>query len=155
MSRNLNGCMYCTFCPLLQANIIYSLIPVCNTAEYLNIYPGFFFGHFQKNSGPKKTQVFRQKLRFLTIFIKTQVKNRDFRLGLLNTAPKKLRYFPKNSGFWLSMIAGHSHKSAQTKPLTTYQMYLQCLLTNLYTYLITTTRQYSILHFPREEGNWV
>ena len=54
-----------------------------------------FFVHFEKNSGSKKNSGSPKKLRVLSIFIKTQVENRDFWLALLNKAPKKLRVQPK------------------------------------------------------------
>ena len=43
----------------------------------------------------KKTQAFPKKLKFSAIFIKTQVKKREFQLSLLNKASKKLRVPPK------------------------------------------------------------
>ena len=46
------------------------------------VFAGFFCALSKKNSGSKK-------LRFLPIFEKTQVKNRDFRVTLLNKPPKK------------------------------------------------------------------
>lgn len=53
--------------------------------------------HFEKNSGPKKTQVLPKKnsgfLEKTWIFV-------IFQLPLLNKASKKLRYFSKNSGIF-------------------------------------------------------
>ena len=47
-----------------------------------------FFRHFEKNSGSKKNSGSPKKLRVLSIFIKTQVENRDYWLALLNKAKK-------------------------------------------------------------------
>ena len=58
----------------------------------ITCYCRLFLCTLKKNSGSKKkTQIFAKKLRFLSIVVKTQVKNRDFPVTLLHTPPKKLR----------------------------------------------------------------
>ena len=58
-----------------------------------------FFVRFEKNSGPKKTQVFPKKLRFLPIFKKLRSKTAIFSLFYLIRLQKNSGPTAKNSGF--------------------------------------------------------
>ena len=54
--------------------------------------------------------------------LKVGQKNSGHFLKKLRVREKNSGIWTQNSGFWLDMIAGHSHKSAQTKPLSNEQI---------------------------------
>ena len=76
----------------LRLSRLYPGVLYATAGWYLYVLmPGFIFVRFEKKLRSEKNSGFSEKTLVFVNFRKTQVKNNDFRLVLLNTPTKKLR----------------------------------------------------------------